>query len=91
MSDTAEVNIHLRARARDRDLIDQAAAISGSNRTRFILDASRQAAEQVLADQVRLTVDPAQYRAFIERLDAGPAPNERLRKSLNTPAPWDEA
>jgi uncharacterized protein (DUF1778 family) len=31
-SAVAEVNIHLRARTRDRDLIDQAAELVGANR-----------------------------------------------------------
>jgi uncharacterized protein (DUF1778 family) len=30
---TSEVNIHLRARSNDRDLIDQAAALVGANRS----------------------------------------------------------
>ncbi|MGO9673309.1 MAG: DUF1778 domain-containing protein [Methylocella sp.] len=34
---TAEVNIHLRARARDRNLIDQAAELVGANRSQFML------------------------------------------------------
>jgi hypothetical protein len=29
------------------------------------------------------------YREFLARLDAPPRPNKRLRKSLQTPAPWE--
>jgi uncharacterized protein (DUF1778 family) len=34
-------------------------------------------------------VDPKAYREFLARLDAPPRPNERLLKSMRTPAPWD--
>jgi len=33
----AEVNIHLRARPQDRDLIDCAAGLVGANRSQFML------------------------------------------------------
>ncbi len=31
------------------------------------------------------------YAEFVARLDRAPAPNSRLRKTLQTPAPWDES
>jgi uncharacterized protein (DUF1778 family) len=91
MSETADITINVRAKAQDRDLIDQAAALSGSNRSRFILEASRRAATEVLADRARLAVEPDLYAAFLARLDAAPAPNDRLRRTLTSPAPWDKA
>jgi uncharacterized protein (DUF1778 family) len=32
---------------------------------------------------------PKAYRWFLARLDAPAHPNERLRKSMRTPAPWE--
>jgi len=32
---------------------------------------------------------PRAWTAFVKRLDAPPQPNERLRRTMKTPAPWD--
>ena len=40
-------------------------------------------------DTVLLRVDAETYARFLARLDAPPQPNERLRKLLQTKAPWD--
>ena len=37
---TAEVNIHLRARRQDKDIIDQAAGLVGANRSQFMLSSA---------------------------------------------------
>jgi len=34
-------------------------------------------------------VSPEAYREILARLDAPPTPNARLRKTMQTPAPWD--
>ena len=73
-----------------RSLIDRAAALAGKNRTDFVLDAARHAAEETLLDRTIFMVAPKTYAEFLERLDAPPQPNERLRRSLTTPAPWDK-
>ena len=81
--------LNIRIRAEERGLIDRAAAIRGKNRTDFILDAARLAAEEALLDQVLITASPQAYEEFLTRLDMPPQPNERLRKTMQTPAPWD--
>ena len=70
-------------------LIDRAAELAGKNRTDFVLDAARRAAEDTLLDRTVFAVSPKAYREFLSRLDAPPQPNERLFKSLRTPAPWE--
>lgn len=81
--------LNIRIRAEERGLIDRAAAIQGKNRTDFILDAARLAAEEALLDQVLITASPQAYEEFLTRLDMPPQPNERLSKTMQTPAPWD--
>lgn len=83
--------LNLRIRAEERELIDRAAQALGKNRTEFILEASRRAAEETLLDQVLLRVGPDAFAAFQARLDAPPQPNERLLQTLQTLPPWDEA
>lgn len=82
--------INLRVTPRDRDLIDRAAAVLGKNRSEFMMEASRQAAEDALLDRIAFRLDAERFGAFMAQLDAPPAPNERLRKLLATPAPWDK-
>ena len=79
--------LNLRIQPEVRDLIDQAAHLAGKNRTDFVLDAARRAAEDTLLDRTVFTLSPAAYRQFLKRLDAPPKPNKRLLKSLRTPAP----
>ena len=81
--------LNIRIKPGERDLIDRAARARGKNRTDFILDAARLAAEEVLLDQMNITVSPEVYAEFVARLDMPPRPNERLRKTMQTPAPWD--
>jgi len=80
--------LNLRIKPEVRGLIDRAARLAGKNRTDFVLDAARQAAEAEVLDRVMLTVNPKSYAEFVARLDAAPQPNERLRRSLQTAAPW---
>ena len=64
---------------------------SSSARTDFVLDAARQAAEEALLDQTIISASPDAYAAFLARLDMPPQPNERLRRTMQTPAPWEKA
>ena len=42
-----------------------------------------------LIDRAAFEVSPKAYAEFLARLDAPPQPNDRLRRSLQTPAPWE--
>lgn len=81
--------LNLRIKPQLRQLIDRAAELAGKNRTDFVLDAARRAAEDTLLDRTLFTVSPAAYRQFLARLDAPPKPNKRLLKSMRTPALWE--
>lgn len=83
--------LNLRIKPEVRGLIDRAAKMRGKNRTDFILDAARQAAEETLLDQALICVSPEAYAEFVTRLDRPAAPNPRLQKTLQTLAPWDQA
>jgi uncharacterized protein (DUF1778 family) len=83
--------LNLRIKPEERELIDRAARASGKNRTEFILDATRRAAEDALLDQALLRVGAEAFAAFQARLDAPPQPNERLRKTMQSVPPWETA
>ncbi len=80
--------LNIRIKPEVRGLIDRAAELVGKNRTDFVLDAARHAAEDALLDRTVFVVNSKAYAEFIARLDAPAQPNERLRRSLKTVAPW---
>jgi uncharacterized protein (DUF1778 family) len=43
-----------------------------------------------IADVTVITAGPEAYAEFLRRLDAPPNPNDRLRRSLLTPEPWEK-
>ena len=81
--------LNLRIRPQVRELIDRAAELAGKNRTDFVLDAARRAAEDTLLDRTIFAVSPKAYRQFLARLDTPPKPNKRLLRSMQTPPPWE--
>jgi len=85
----ADVNIHLRARPQDRELIDRAAEVVGANRSQFMLLAALNEARNVLLDQTVVRVDPETYAQFVAALDAAPD-SEGYRRLMNARLPWVE-
>jgi uncharacterized protein (DUF1778 family) len=81
--------LNIRIKPEEREMIDRAAEARGQTRTNFILDAARRAAEEALLDRTLFTVSDDAYAAFLARLDAPVEPNEALRRTLRTSAPWD--
>lgn len=80
--------LNIRIGAEVRSLIDRAAKARGQNRTDFILDAARRAAEDALLDRSLISVSAKAYADFIARLDEPAKPNERLRRTMRAPLPW---
>lgn len=87
---TKRETLNLRIQPELRGLIDRAAELLGKNRTDFLLDAARHAAENALLDRTVFAVSPKAYADFLARLDAAPRPNSRLRRSLQASAPWEK-
>lgn len=84
------VSINIRAKARQRDLIDQAAERLGRSRSDFMLDAACCKAEDVLLDQAFFTVDASTFEQFQALLDRPLPATDKLRRLLKTKAPWDK-
>lgn len=82
--------LNLRIKPAERDLIDLAAKARGKNRTDFVLEAALATAEEVLIDQRIIMADPDAYHEFLARFDQAPSPNTALRKTMQTPAPWEQ-
>lgn len=72
-----------------RDLIDSAAMVVGKTRTDFIVESARKHAVDVLLDQRLFTLSEEQHAAFLEALEAPPAPNAKLKRLMSSKAPWE--
>jgi uncharacterized protein (DUF1778 family) len=90
MSSAASTVINLRAPPAQRELIDRAARLQGKSRTDFMLEASREKAQQVLLDQTLFTADAKQYRAFVVLMDAPLAGNAAVMRLLAKRSPWEK-
>jgi len=96
MSDAAtiaEVNIHLRARAQDRQLIDQAAELVGTNRSQFMLASALKEAKNILLDQTTIYADAQSFQKIMDWLDATAAPAETagMKRILEAKTPWSSS
>jgi uncharacterized protein (DUF1778 family) len=84
-----QTTINLRAKAPQRNLIDQAARIAGKSRTDFMLESACEKAQQVLLNQTMFTLDSARFKRFQALLDAPVVHGSALRKLLRRKAPWE--
>ena len=74
---TAEVHIHLRARTQDRDLIDQAAELAGTNRSQFMLQSALKEAQNLILDQTRIVLDSDAFDQVLDWMDSEPSDAEK--------------
>jgi len=81
--------INLRIQPAARDLIDLAARAAGKNRTDFMVEAARKEAEAVLLDRRLFSLSEEAFKAFTTALDKPPKKNTKLKRLLETPAPWE--
>lgn len=84
-----DININIRAKRAQRELIDQAAELLGKSRSDFMLEAACRMAEDLLLDQCQFTLDEEAFKRFQALLDAPPGENPKLKKLMATPAPWE--
>lgn len=84
------VSINIRAKTRQRDLIDQAAQKLGRSRSDFMLEAACSKAEDVLLEQAFFSVDASTFAKLEMLLDKPLPTTDKLRRLLKTKAPWDK-
>ena len=80
---------NIRSSQHDLDIIDRAATIQGKSRTEFVLEASRQEAEDVLLNRTFFALDDATYDAFVALLDEPTPSTGVLRDLLRSTPPWE--
>jgi uncharacterized protein (DUF1778 family) len=81
--------INLRASRKQKALIDQAADALGRSRSDFMLDTACREAEAVLLDRRYFVLSEEAFKKFTVMLDRPPKNNPKLRRLLETRAPWE--
>ena len=81
--------LNIRIKPEERSLIDRAAELTGKTRTDFVLEAARRAAMDALTERTLFSVDAEIFAKFSAALDAPPVANDKLQRTMQTPAPWD--
>lgn len=71
--------LEFRITPEEKDLIDQAAALSGSNTTDFVRSTALTAAREAIRTHEVIRLSAEGSRAFVEALIHPPEPNEHLR------------
>jgi uncharacterized protein (DUF1778 family) len=91
MSETQTRNkiINLRASRRQKELIDQAAELLDRTRSDFMLEAACREAQALLVDQTHFSLPGDKFKRFMAALDRSPKDNPKLRRLLQSKAPWD--
>ena len=84
------VSINIRAKARQRDLIDSAAERLGTSRSEFMLEAACQKAEDVLLDQAFFAIGSEAFAKVQSLIDTPLPPSDSLRALLKTKSPWEK-
>jgi len=82
------ISMSMKIRPSQRDYIDHAAAISGKNRSEFILESALESAENGIMDQRLFHLEGEQFTAFEHALDA-PVDKAGLAALFSKKAPWD--
>jgi len=81
--------INLRATRKQKALIDHAAKALGRSRSDFMLDTVCREAESILLDRRYFVLSEEAFRKFTSMLDRPPKDNPKLRRLLESKAPWE--
>jgi uncharacterized protein (DUF1778 family) len=82
--------MELRTTAEERELIDRAAAVSGTDLTEFVVTHASEAARRLLADRERFDLDASTLKEW-EVINARPARDlPGLRRLMQRPSPFTE-
>lgn len=84
-----EQRLSIRASEPEKALLRKAAQARHMNTSQFVLQASLDAAQTVIADQTEFRLPPEQWEAFRQHLDAPPRTIPALQQLFAEPEPYD--
>ncbi|HQV22944.1 MAG: DUF1778 domain-containing protein [Moraxellaceae bacterium] len=82
MPNLAVERINLRAPTEAKQIIEQAATLSATSVSAFILEHAYQAAKQLISEHERIVLSNAERDKFLAVLDNPPSPNAAMRELL---------
>ena len=88
-SSRKEDRLELRLDSSSRQLLDRAAQAVGQSTSAFVLEHARLAAQETLADQVRIVLPAEHWDAFLDLLDRDEQPARGLAALLAGPSVED--
>ena len=83
-----ETRLSIRATEPEKAILAQAARVRHTNVSQFVLQASLDAANAILAEQTDFRLPPDQWEAFCQRVDAPPKDIPALRQLFSEPEPF---
>ena len=84
------MQINMRIRPAQRELIARAAELHHKSVSEFVIDAATEAAEDTLLKQRVYLVDDEQYKQVLRIMDSPVSENPALQQTLDSPAPWEQ-
>jgi uncharacterized protein (DUF1778 family) len=88
---TRSEKLDLRLTARDKRILQEAAAVERRSVTEFVLHSALTRAEETLLDRRSFYVDAETYDRFMEALDAPARDIPRLKRLLTEPSVFDHS
>jgi uncharacterized protein (DUF1778 family) len=82
---------NIRATTDEKRLVERAASFSHMTTTQFVMQAVLRSAEEVLANQTRLIVEPELWDRFVTELDRPARTIPALQQAASRPSPFDES
>jgi uncharacterized protein (DUF1778 family) len=84
------MQINMRIRPAQRELIARAAELHHKSVSEFVIDAATEAAEDTLLKQRVYLVEDEQYKQILRIMDSPVSDNPTLQQTLDSPAPWEQ-
>lgn len=81
--------LDLRLTPTAKQTLQAAAKAARKSVSDFVLESALSEAQERLADRRVFALEPEQWEAFLEALDAPPRPRPRLERLLREPSPFD--
>lgn len=89
-STTKSDRFNIRATPYEKALVEQAARASRMTASQFVMEAAVRSAEEIVADQTRFVVAPADWDAFVAALDRPARSIPALQRAAAKQSPFGD-
>ena len=89
-SRTKSDRFNIRTTSFEKALVERAAQVTKMTTSQFVVQAAVRSAEEVLADQTRFLLAPAEWDAFVAALDRPARVIPALKQAASKPSPFSD-